>query len=133
MTRRSRTVGAVLFLVGILLLAASAFSVLMSAGFVAQLGGSGLTDVPRDGVLVVRVKLTFRNKLADDSVDTITVGLMTSSSAYDGSYTVCLESSRVNSCQTATLTTTETLVSFPVTTQGLQAQTETVRVYALAG
>jgi hypothetical protein len=129
---RRRTIGAVLFLAGIVLLSASAYSALIGAGSVAQLGGSGQVDVPRDGVLVVRVKLTFRGKLADDSIDTITVGLSTSSSAYAGSYTVCLESSRVNRCTTATVTTTETQIAFPVTTGGLQAQTEIVRVYAVA-
>jgi hypothetical protein len=131
-SHRSRTVGAILFLIGIVLLSASAYSVLVSTGSVAQLGGSGQTDVPRDGVLVVRVKLTFRGRVNDDSIDRITVGLVTSSPTYAGSYTVCLESSRVNSCQTETVNTTETQVPFTVTTGGLQAQTETVRVYALA-
>jgi hypothetical protein len=129
---RHRTIGAILFIAGIALLSASAYSALIGAGSVAQLGGSGQADVPRDGVLVVRVKLTFRGNLADDSIGTITVGLVTSSPAYSGSYTVCLESSRVNSCQTATVSTTETQVPFTVTTGGLQAQTETVRVYAAA-
>jgi hypothetical protein len=131
MSRRSRTVGAVLFLTGIVLLSASAYSVLMSVGSTAQLGGSGQVDVPRDGVIVVRVKLTWKGRVNDDSIDTITVGLMTSGPAYSGSYTVCLESSRVNSCTTKTVGTTETTVPFSVTTGGKQAQTETVRVYAL--
>jgi hypothetical protein len=130
-SHRSRTVGAVLFLAGIVLLSASAFSVLIGVGSVAQLGGSGLRDVPRDGVIVEKVRLLFRGRVNDDSYDTIVVGLRTTSSAYDGSYTVCIETNRGNFCQTATVTTAGISVPFR-TPGGLQESPLSVRVYAAA-
>jgi len=128
---RSRTVGAILFLAGIVLLSASAYSVLIGAGSVAQLGGSGQVDVPRDGVIVERVRLLFRGRVNDDSYDTIVVGLRTTSPAYDGSYTVCIETNRGNLCQTATVTTAGIPVTFS-TPGGLQESPLNVRDYALA-
>jgi hypothetical protein len=129
---RSRTVGAILFLAGIVLLSASAYSVLIGAGSVAQLGGSGQVDVPRDGVIVERVRLLFRGRVNDDSYDTIVVELRATSPAYEGSYTVCIETNRRNLCQTATVTTAGILVTFS-TPGGLQESPLNVRVYALAG
>jgi hypothetical protein len=132
-SHRSRTVGAILFLTGIVLLSASAYSVLMSAGSVAQLGGSGQTDVPRDGVIVESVSLLQGNRLDSNRYNNIEARLRTSSPAYDGSYTVCIETNtRGSYCQTATVTTTGATVTFKVT-GGTQEPTVSVRVYALAG
>jgi hypothetical protein len=129
---RSRTVGAVLFLAGIVLLSASAFSVLIGVGSVAQLGGSGQVDVPRDGVIVERVRLLQGNRLDRDRYDNIEVRLRTTSSAYDGPYTVCIETNtRGSYCQTATVRTTAATVTFLVT-GGTQEPTVSVRVYAAA-
>jgi hypothetical protein len=131
MSHRRRTVGAVLFLAGIVLLSASAFSVLIGAGSVAQLGGSGLTDVPRDGVIVESVRLLQGNNPASNRYNNIEVRLRTSSPAYDGSYTVCIETNRRSSCQTATVTAAGATVTFTVPA-GVQEPTVSVRVYALA-
>jgi hypothetical protein len=132
MSHRRRTVGAVLFLAGIVLLSASAFSVLIGAGSVAQLGGSGLRDVPRDGVIVESVRLLQGNNPASNRYNNIEVRLRTSSPAYGGSYTVCIETNRGSSCQTATVTTAGATVTFTVPA-GVQEPTVSVRVYALAG
>jgi hypothetical protein len=132
MSHRRRTVGAVLLLAGIVLLSASAYSVLIGVGSVAQLGGSGLTDVPRDGVIVESVSLLQGNRLDNNRYNRIEVRLRTSSSAYDGSYTVCIETNtRGSYCQTATVTTAGAPVTFLVT-GGSQEPTVSVRVYALA-
>jgi hypothetical protein len=133
MSHRRRTVGAVLLLAGIVLLSASAYSVLIGAGSVAQLGGSGLRDVPRDGVIVERVRLLQGNNPASNRYNNIEVRLRTSSPAYDGSYTVCIETNiRGSYCQTATVTTAGATVTFGVPA-GVQEPTVSVRVYALAG
>jgi len=129
MSHRSRTVGAVLLLAGIVFLSASAYSVLIGVGSVAQLGGSGQVDVPRDGVIVERVRLLQGNNLNSNSYNNIEVRLRTTSSAYDGPYTVCIETNRGNFCKTATVTTTGATVTFGVT-GGTQEPTVSVRVYA---
>jgi hypothetical protein len=132
MSHRSRTVGAVLLLAGIVLLSAFAFSVLIGVGSVAQLGGSGQVDVSRDGVIVERVRLLQGNRLDRDRYNNIEVRLRTTSSAYDGSYTVCIETNtRGSYCQTATVTTAGATVTFGVPA-GVQEPTVSVRVYALA-
>jgi hypothetical protein len=132
MSRRSRSVGAVLILVGIVLLSASAFSVLIGFGSVAQLGGSGLRDVPRDGVIVESVNLLQGNNPASNKYNKIEVRLRTTSPAYDGSYNVCIETNaRGSYCQTATVTTAGASVTFTVPA-GVQEPTASVRVYALA-
>jgi hypothetical protein len=132
MSHRSRTVGAVLLLAGIVFLSASAYSVLIGVGSVAQLGGSGQVDVPRDGVIVERVRLLQGNRLDRDRYDNIEMRLRTTSSAYDGPYTVCVETNtRGSYCQTATVTTTGATVTFLIT-GGTQEPTVSVRVYAAA-
>ena len=131
MSRRSRTVGAVLLLAGIVLLSASAFSVLIGVGSVAQLGGSGQVDVPRDGVIVESVSLLLGNNLDSDKYNKIEVTLRTSSPSYDGFYTVCIETNRRRVCQTEYVTTAGAAVTFPVT-GGPQEPTVSVRVYAAA-
>jgi hypothetical protein len=130
MSYRSRSVGAVLLLAGIVLLSASVYSVLIGVGSVARLGGSGQVDVPKDGVIVERVRLLQGNRLDRDRYNNIEVRLRTTSSAYDGSYTVCIETNtRGSYCQTATVTTTGATVTFLVP-PGVQEQTVSVRVYA---
>jgi hypothetical protein len=132
MSHRSRTVGAVLLLAGTVLLSAFAFSVLIGVGSVAQLGGSGQVDVPRGGVIVERVRLLQGNRLDRDRYDNIEVRLRTTSSAYGGSYTVCIETNtRGSYCQTVTVTTTGATVTFLVPA-GAQESTVSVRVYAFA-
>jgi hypothetical protein len=132
MSHRGRFVGAVLLLAGIVLLSASAFSVLIGVGSVAQLGGSGQVDVPRDGVIVERVRLLQGNRLDRNEYNNIEVRLRTTSSAYDGPYTVCIETNtRGSYCQTATVTTTAATVTFLIT-GGTQEPTVSVRVYAAA-
>jgi hypothetical protein len=132
MSYRSRSVGAVLLLAGIVLLSASVYSVLIGVGSVARLGGSGQVDVPKDGVIVERVRLLQGNRLDRDRYNNIEVRLRTTSSAYDGSYTVCIETNtRGSYCQTATVTTTGATVTFLVP-PGVQEQTVSVRVYAAA-
>ena len=132
MSHRSRTVGAVLLLAGIVFLSASAYSVLIGVGSVAQLGGSGQVDVPRDGVIVERVELRLGGNLDASNYNRVLVRVRTTSPAYDGSYTVCIETNRGNFCQTATVTTAGATVTFGVT-GGAQEPTVSVRVYALAG
>jgi hypothetical protein len=130
MSYRSRSVGAVLLLAGIVLLSASVYSVLIGVGSVARLGGSGQVDVPKDGVIVERVRLLQGNRLDRDRYNNIEVRLRTTSSAYDGPYTVCIETNtRGSYCQTATVTTTGATVTFLVP-PGAQEQTVSVRVYA---
>jgi hypothetical protein len=133
MSYRSRSVGAVLLLAGIVLLSASVYSVLIGVGSVARLGGSGQVDVPKDGVIVERVRLLQGNRLDRDRYNNIEVRLRTTSSAYDGPYTVCIETNtRGSYCQTATVTTTGATVTFLVPA-GAQEPTVSVKVYALAG
>jgi len=95
MSHRSRTVGAVLLLAGIVLLSASAYSVLIGVGSVAQLGGSGLVYVPKDAVIVEWVELRLGANLDASNYNKILVRVKTTSSAYDGSYTVCIETKGV--------------------------------------
>ena len=131
MSHRSRTVGAVLLLAGIVLLSASAYSVLIGVGSVAQLGGSGLVYVPKDAVIVESVSLLLGNNLDRDNYNKIEVRLRTTSSAYDGSYTVCIETNRGNLCQTQYVTTAGYTFTFNVGGgPGSQEPTVSVRVYA---
>ena len=126
-----RGVEVLLVVIGLALLSASALSVLMTSGPVAQLGGSGMSEVPRDGVIVERVRLLQETSLASNSYNRIEVRLRTSSSIYDGPYTVCIETNRGNFCETTYVTTTRT-VTFNVGGGGQEATVE-VRVHAAAG
>jgi hypothetical protein len=132
MSHRSRTVGAVLLLAGIVLLSASAYSVLIGVGSVARLGGSGLVYVPKDAVIVESVSLLLGNNLDRDNYNKIEVRLRTTSSAYDGSYTVCIETNRGSPpCQTQYVTTAGYTFTFVVGAgPGSQEPTVSVRVYA---
>ncbi len=116
---------------GLAIFSASALSVLMTAGSIARLGGSGMSDVPRDGVIVEWVQLLQGNKLDDDKYNKIVVRLRTSSTLYDGPYTVCIETNRGSSCQTATVTTSGYTFTFNVG-GGTQESTVYVRVYVAA-
>jgi hypothetical protein len=127
-----RGVEVLLVVIGLALLSASALSVLMTSGPVAQLGGSGMSEVPRDGVIVERVRLLQETSLASNSYNRIEVRLRTSSSIYNGPYTVCIETNRGNFCATNTVTTTGRTFTFYVTS-GIQEPTVSVRVYAAAG
>ncbi len=128
----ARAIGVILMVVGIALLSASAFSVLMGAGSTPQLGGSGLREVPKDGVIVVSVRLLRGNNLDHFNYNKIEVSLRTSNPDFDGPYTVCIETNRGSSCETKTVTTAGTTVPFPVG-GGEQESTVSVRVYAAAG
>jgi hypothetical protein len=132
MSHRSRSVGAVLLLAGIVLLSASAYSVLIGVGSVAQLGGSGLVYVPKDAVIVEWVELRLGANLDARNYNRILVKVKTTSSAYDGSYTVCIETiTRGSYCQTATVTTAGYTFTFVVGAgPGSQEPTVSVRVYA---
>ncbi|MEM2692345.1 MAG: hypothetical protein QXW56_02535 [Nitrososphaerota archaeon] len=124
--------GGVLLLVGMALLAASALALLLSAGPVAQLGGSGMADVPRDGVIAEGVRLLQGGNVNSNNYNQINVRLRTASAAYDGPYTVCIESTRGSPpCQTITITTAVTTVTFNVG-GGAQEASVVVRVYAAA-
>jgi hypothetical protein len=127
-----RVVWVILVAIGLALLSASALSVLMTSGPVAQLGGSGMSEVPRDGVIVEEVRLLQGNQLDRDRYNKIEVSLRTSSSIYNGPYTVCIETNRGNFCATNTVTTTGRTFTFYVTS-GIQEPTVSVRVYAAAG
>jgi hypothetical protein len=131
MSHRSRSVGAVLLLAGIVLLSASAYSVLIGAGSVAQLGGSGLVYVPKDAVIVEWIELRLGGNLGASNYNRILVKVRTTSSAYDGSYTVCIETNRGNLCQTQYVTTAGYTFTFVVGAgPGSQESTVNVRVYA---
>jgi hypothetical protein len=132
MSHRSRTVGAVLLLAGIVLLSASAYSVLIGVGSVAQLGGSGLVYVPKDAVIVEWVELRLGGNLDASNYNRVLVRVRTTSSAYDGSYTVCIETNRGSPpCQTATVTTAGATFTFTVGGgPGSQELTVSVTVYA---
>jgi hypothetical protein len=127
-----RVVWVILVVIGLALLSASALSVLMTSGPVAQLGGSGMSEVPRDGVIVEEVRLLQGNQLDRDNYNKIEVSLRTSSSIYNGPYTVCIETNRGNFCETTYVTTTGTTVTFNVGGGGQEATVE-VRVHAAAG
>ncbi|MEM2693035.1 MAG: hypothetical protein QXW56_06035, partial [Nitrososphaerota archaeon] len=75
--------GGVLLLVGVALLVASALAVLLSAGPVAQLGGSGMADVPRDGVIAEGVRLLQGGNVNSNRYNRVEVRLKTSSDAYN--------------------------------------------------
>jgi hypothetical protein len=131
MSHRSRTVGAVLLLAGIVLLSASAYSVLIGVGSVAQLGGSGLVYVPKDAVIVEWVELRLGANLDASNYNRVLVRVRTTSSAYDGSYTVCIETNRGSPCQTQYLTTDGYTFTFHVVgAPGSQESTVRVNVYA---
>jgi len=130
-----RVVWVILVVIGLALLSASALSVLMTSGPVAQLGGSGMSEVPRDGVIVEEVRLLQGNQLDRDSYNKIQVSLRTSSSIYNGPYTVCIETNRTHFCETTYVTTTGTTVTFTVGGGGGgggQEATVEVRVHAAA-
>ena len=132
MSHRSRTVGAVLLLAGIVLLSASAYSVLIGVGSVARLGGSGLVYVPKDAVIVEWIELRLGGNLDRDNYNRILVKVKTTSPAYDGSYTVCIETNRGSPpCQTQYVTTAGYTFTFVVGGgPGSQEPTVSVRVYA---
>jgi hypothetical protein len=132
MSHRSRTVGAVLLLAGIVLLSASAYSVLIGVGSVARLGGSGLVYVPKDAVIVESVSLLLGNNLHRDNYNRVLVRVRTTSSAYVGYYTVCIETTRGSPpCQTQYLTTDGYTFTFTVgAALGSQESTVRVNVYA---
>jgi len=132
MSHRSRTVGAVLLLAGIVLLSASAYSVLIGAGSVARLGGSGLVYVPKDAVIVEWIELRLGGNLDARNYNRILVKVKTTSPAYDGSYTVCIETNRGSPpCQTQYVTAAGYTFTFVVGAgPGSQEPTVSVRVYA---
>jgi hypothetical protein len=131
MSHRSRTVGAVLLLAGIVLLSASAYSVLIGVGSVARLGGSGLVYVPKDAVIVEWIELRLGGNLDASNYNRVLVRVKTTSPAYDGSYTVCIETNRGNLCQTQYVTTAGYTFTFVVGGgPGSQESTVSVRVYA---
>jgi hypothetical protein len=133
MSYRSRTIGAVLLLAGIVLLSASAYSVLIGVRSVAQLGGSGLVYVPKDAVIVESIELRLGANLDASNYDKILVRVKTTNPAYDGSYTVCIKTNRGSGCQTATVTTAGYTFTFKVGGgPGSQEPTVSVRVYAAA-
>jgi hypothetical protein len=133
MSHRSRSVGAVLLLAGIVLLSASAYSVLIGVGSVARLGGSGLVYVPKDAVIVEWVELRLGANLDARNYNKILVRVKTTSSAYDGSYTVCIETNRGSPCQTQYVTTAGYTFTFVVGGgPGSQEPTVSVKVYAAA-
>jgi len=135
MSHRSRSVGAVLLLAGIVLLSASAYSVLIGAGSVARLGGSGLVYVPKDAVIVERIELRLGGNLDASNYNRILVKVKTTSPAYNGSYTVCIETNTRGSppCQTQYVTTAGNTFTFNVGGgPGPQESTVSVNVYAAA-